>query len=239
MDFVDLHSHVLAALDDGARALAESLEMMSLLRKVGFSTVVATPHQRHNMFMPGREEIDRAHAELAAALPAGAAELLLAAENMWDEVFLERSLAGAQPGYTGGKAFLFELPVEVMPPRLEDRLFAIRRAPRRLLPVMAHPERYRALWDDAERVARLRTQAALVIDLGALDGAHGKSQCKAARAWVEQRLVHAAASDVHGPGDVRFAAAGIAWIRKRMGEGEVQRLLREGPRQILAGEIPD
>src|SRR5262249_8531404 len=79
--------------------------------------------------------------------------------------------------------FLFELPVQQMPPRVEERLFAIRRAPGRLLPVMAHPERYAALWDDQDRVARLRTQAALVIDLGALDGAHGRAQCKAARAW--------------------------------------------------------
>src|SRR5213075_2064021 len=128
--------------------------------------------QRHGMFMPSREAIDTAHAQLEAQLPPGSPGLLLAAENMWDEVFLERSLTSAQPGYTGGKAFLFELPVQQMPPRVEERLFAIRRAPGRLLPVMAHPERYSALWDDFDRVARLRTQAALVIDLGALDGAH-------------------------------------------------------------------
>lgn len=237
--FVDLHSHVLAALDDGAKTLRDGLEMMSLLGKVGFSHVVATPHQRDRMFLPTRQAIDEAHANLRAALPAGSPELLLGAENMWDEVFLERSLTAAQPSYTGAKAFLFELPTQQMPPRVEERLFAIRRAPGHLLPVMAHPERYVALWDDFDRVERLRSQAALVIDLGALDGAHGRSQCKAARAWVEEGLVHAAASDVHGPEDVRFAAAGIAWIRKRMGEAEVRRLLVDGPRRILDGEIPD
>ena len=237
--FIDLHSHVLPALDDGAKSLRDSLEMVSLLGKVGFSTVVATPHQRDRMFMPTRQAIDGAHAAVKAALPPGSPELLLGAENMWDEVFLERSLSSTQPSYTGAKAFLFELPTQQMPPRVEERLFAIRRAPGHLLPVMAHPERYQALWDDVDRVARLRAQAALVIDLGALDGAHGRSQCKAARAWVEEGLVHAAASDAHGPEDVRFAAAGIAWIRKRMGESEVRRLLCDGPRQILTGEIPD
>jgi protein-tyrosine phosphatase len=237
--FVDLHSHVLPALDDGSKSMTESLEMMSLLGKVGFDTVVATPHQRHGMFMPSRASIDGAHERLRSSLPPGSPTLLLGAENMWDEVFLERSLSSAQPGYTGGRAFLFELPVHTMPPRLEEKLFAIHRAPGNLLPVMAHPERYEALWGDVDRVARLRTQAALVIDLGALDGAHGRAQCKAARAWVEEGLVHAAASDVHGPSDVRFAAAGIAWIRKRLGETEVQRLLSDGPRRILNGEIPD
>jgi len=238
VQFIDLHSHVLPALDDGARTLVQSLEMLSLLGKVGFGTVVATPHQRHRMFMPSREAIDGAYAQVRAALPAGSVDLLLAAENMWDEVFLERSLQSSQPSYTGGKAFLFELPVSAMPPRVEDRLFAIRRAPAALLPVMAHPERYPALQEDPDRVARLREQAALVVDLGALDGAHGKAPCKAARAWVEDGLVHAAASDSHGPDDVRFAAAGIAWIRKRLGEDAVRRLLVDGPRQILDGELP-
>jgi protein-tyrosine phosphatase len=237
--FVDLHSHVLPGLDDGARALDESLAMIKLLGQAGFDTVVATPHQKHGSFVPSREAIDRAHAELQAALPAGSPSLLLAAENMWDELFLERSGSGAQPAYTGGRAFLFELPVHMMPPRVEERLFALRRGPGRMLPVMAHPERYPSLWDAPDRVAALRAQAALVIDLGALDGAHGTKQCKAARWMVENGMAHAAASDCHQPSDVRLAGAGLAWIKKRLGEAAVQRLLADGPRQILTGELPD
>jgi protein-tyrosine phosphatase len=169
-------------------------------------------------------------------------QLDLGAENMWDEVFLERSLTGAIPAYTGGRAFLFELPVQMMPPRVEERLFAIRRARGALLPVMAHPERYGGLRDDREgrdRLARMRGQAALVIDLGALEGAHGPRECKAARLLVEEGLAHAAATDCHTASDLKSAAAGIAWIRKRLGEPAVTRLLSDGPRQILNGELPE
>ena len=238
MGYVDLHSHVLPGLDDGSKNLGESLEMLGLLRRAGYEIVCATPHQRSGMFLPSREAIDAAHAEVQAALPAGSATLYLAAENMWDEVFLERSLTGQLPGYTGGRAFLFELPTTLMPPRVEDRLFAIRRGARALLPVMAHPERYPALWDDADRVERIREQAALVVDLGALEGAHGAKQCKAARWMVEQGYAHAAASDCHQPSDIRSALAGIAWIRKRLGAPAVERLLGDAPRQILNGELP-
>jgi protein-tyrosine phosphatase len=237
--FVDLHSHVLPALDDGAKRIAESLEMLHLLRLMGFDTVCATPHQRVGLFLPSREAIDGAHAEVAAALPTGSARLLLAAENMWDELFLERSTRGEVPSYTGGKAFLFELPVNLMPPKVEERLFAIRRGPGRPLPVMAHPERYPSLWDDARRVEALAQRAALVIDLAALDGAHGARQCKAARFLVEERLAHAAATDCHATDDVKQAGAGLAWIRKRLGEAAVSRLLDDGPRQILQGELPE
>jgi protein-tyrosine phosphatase len=204
MGFVDLHSHVLPAVDDGARELADGVEMVGLLGRLGFTLVHATPHQKVGSFVPSREQIDAAHARLTAALPPGAPEVALGAENMWDELFLERSLQRA-----GGP-----------------------------LPVMAHPERYAPLWDNKPRYERLGQRAALVVDLGALDGAHGAKQCKIARWLCAEGLAHAAASDVHSPADVKVAASGIAWIRKKLGEAAVVRLLDSGPRQILNGELP-
>src|SRR5688572_30742252 len=99
MGYVDLHSHVLPGLDDGARKLPDSLEMLALLGQVGFDVVHATPHQKVGSWVPSREAIEGAHAQVAAALPAGSVELRLGAENMWDELFLERSLSKAIPGY--------------------------------------------------------------------------------------------------------------------------------------------
>ncbi len=240
MGFVDLHCHVLPGIDDGAKRLEDSLEMLALLRGIGFETVHATPHQRVGFFVPTREAIDGAHAKVAAALPPASPLLHLGAENMWDELFLQRSTDGGIPGYRAdgaeARSFLFELPVQHLPPHLEDRLFALRRKGR--LPVMAHPERYAPLWDDLPRYEALAQQVALLIDVAALDGAHGRKQCTAARWLVENGLAHAGASDLHGPADARAVAAGIAWIRKRMGDARVARLLSDGPRQILNGELP-
>src|SRR5690349_4723757 len=133
MGFVDLHSHVLPAVDDGARAVEDGVEMVSLLGRLGFELVHATPHQRVGLFVPSREAIDAAYARLTASLPAGAPSVALGAENMWDELFLARSEARglAAWGYHGplgaGRAFLFELPVQILPPGIEERLFSVRR----------------------------------------------------------------------------------------------------------------
>jgi protein-tyrosine phosphatase len=238
MGFVDLHSHVLPALDDGSRELAESLEMLSLLGQLGFEIVCATPHQKQGSFVPSREAIDGAYDEVKAALAAAGVPvtLQLGAENFWDELFLERALTATQPAYTGGRAFLVEIDPRHGPPRLEETLFQIRL--RGLLPVLAHPERYSILWNASQRVEAVRRCAALVVDLGALDGAHGPRECDAARKLVKEGLAHAVASDVHAPSDTRAAGAGIAWIRKRVGEAAVHRLLDENPRRILHGELP-
>jgi protein-tyrosine phosphatase len=239
MGFADLHSHVLPALDDGAPALDDSMALLSQLAALGFDTVCATPHQRLGFFVPTRDEIDRAHAEVRAALEAARIpiQLQLGAENFWDPLFLERALSSAQPTYTGGRAFLVELDVRAAPPRLEETLFQIRLGG--LLPVLAHPERYASFWDARERVEALRRTAALVVDLGALDGAHGHRQAEAARALVKEGLAHAVASDVHSLSDARSAAAGIAWIKKRLGLAALTRLLDDNPRRILHGELPD
>ncbi|HJZ83573.1 MAG TPA: CpsB/CapC family capsule biosynthesis tyrosine phosphatase [Polyangia bacterium] len=232
--FVDLHSHVLPGIDDGARDLEQSGHMLRLLAAVGFSEVCATPHQKAVQFLPSAAQIEAAY---AAARTLGGPNLLLGAENFWDDVFFERAQRRAIPSYTGGKAFLVEIPPQLVPPRFEDSLFAERA--RGLLPVLAHPERYAELCADLDRMAQVGKTAALVVDLGALDGAHGWRESRAARKLVSEGLAHAVASDVHAPDDVQRAAAGIAWLRRKLGEAAVRRLLEDHPRRILQGELPE
>ena len=236
MGFVDLHSHVLHGLDDGSPDLATTLSMLEGLAAIGFSEVCATPHQKAGQFLPDLADISRTYDAVHAAA-AGRIRMHLAAENMWDDVFFERSQRGAIPSYDGGDAFLFELRPAELPLGLTEHLFKLRMAGK--LPVLAHPERYHALWDDDDLVDRLRREVAFVVDLGAVAGYHGKKEGKVARRFVEEGIAHAAASDAHTREDVARAAEAIAWIRKRCGDAAVTRLLDDGPRQILLADLPE
>jgi protein-tyrosine phosphatase len=239
MGFVDLHAHVLPALDDGVRSVAESVEVVTMLGRIGFEVICCTPHQKVGAWVPSAESISKAHAETVAALAEAAiqVELRLGAENFWDELFLGRCRDGGLPAYSGERAFLVEVAPVALPPRLEEQLFLLRTRGR--LPVLAHPERYHGLCRQPERVAAVGRTAALVVDLGALDGAHGPRAAESAQRLVGDGLAHACASDAHDADDVRAAAAGLAWLRKRMGDAAVHRLLDENPRRILQGELPD
>ena len=124
--------------------------LIAALGKLGFATICATPHQRADLYLPARAAIDTAYEHVLGALPAGSPVLHLGAENFWDEVLAGRLPQGKQPTYTGGKAFLFEIPVAQWPPRIIETLFDVRM--RGTLPVMAHPERYSALWNEHERI---------------------------------------------------------------------------------------
>jgi protein-tyrosine phosphatase len=239
MGFVDLHAHVLPALDDGVKSVAEAVEVIAMLGRLGFDVIYCTPHQKVGSWVPSAEAIAGAHAEVTAALGAGrvAVELRLGAENFWDELFVERCAQGGLPAYTGERAFLVELSPVNPPVKLEEQLFRLRT--RGALPVLAHPERYHGLCRHKERVEAIGRTAALLVDVAALAGAHGPVAAEAARWLVDDGLAHACASDVHSADDARAAAAGLAWLRKRVGDGGVRRLLEENPRRILQGELPD
>ncbi|MEO5768734.1 MAG: CpsB/CapC family capsule biosynthesis tyrosine phosphatase [Polyangia bacterium] len=235
--YVDLHAHYLFAVDDGADDLAVAQQMVNCVIDLGFSELYATPHQRSGLFLPSRPDIDAARASLNEVLRVqGSAPLGLGFENFWDDVLLQRIGERAIPSYDDGPAFLFEVTPQLMPSGIEDTLFALRIQGK--LPVMAHPERYLAVQNHLQRAEALGRSAALVVDLGALDGAHGRAEMRTARQLLQEGLVHAAATDIHRADDARSIGAGIAWIRKHLGERALQTLLAENPRQILEGELP-
>lgn len=237
MGFVDLHSHVLYGLDDGSPDAVTSAAMLDGLAALGVTEQCATPHQKAGQYLPSAALIEARFAALESARKPCHPALRLGAENMWDDVFVQRLAANEIPRYRGTTAFLVEIPSPLMPPRMIDQLFKLRVGG--LLPVLAHPERYHALWDDDELARSLRSVCAFVVDLGAVGGFHGKREAKAARHLLEIGLACGVATDAHQVGDLQQAAIGLAWIDKKLGHASVVRLFDHAPRAILAGELPD
>jgi protein-tyrosine phosphatase len=239
--FVDLHCHVLPGVDDGPAELPAAVELVRSLATLGFEELHPTPHQRLGLFVPERELVLSAAASLRSGLAeAGCGSTIRepAAENMWDDLFLSRLTMGGEglSTYAGGRAYLLELPVEATPPGLGRVLFESRMAGR--LPVLAHVERYPDLCGKLARLEEVSRTAAILFNLSSLAGRGSFFRRRLLRRLIEAGLVHAAASDAHGPDDVVYCEAGVEWLRSKLGEGTVHRLLVENPRIILAGELP-
>ena len=237
MGYVDLHSHVLYGLDDGATDQAAALAMLDGLAALGVTEQCVTPHQKAAQYLPDWDRIEATLAQLEAVCQPHHPTLRLGAESMWDDVFHQRIADNEIPHYRGTPAFLVEIPPPLMPPAMLDQLFKLRMAGK--LPVLAHPERYHALWDNDELARSLRRVCAFVIDLGAIAGFHGKRESKAARHLLELGLATAVATDAHQLGDLQQAAEGLRWIDKKLGHATTVRLFDHAPRAILAGDLPD
>lgn len=239
MDYVDLHSHILPGLDDGSPDMKTSMAMIDGLVNLGFSTICATPHQKTSQYLPSLAAIREAHAQVLKEVEGRdwGLKIPLAAENMWDSTLYERMESGEIPGYDDSDVFLMEFIPNQLPVGLFNRIFDLRCKGK--LPVVAHPERYSPLWKDPESLEKLAADCAMVVDLGALAGHHGRKQAKYARKMVLDGTAHAAASDAHCVDDIRSAFEGIAWIRKKAGDDAAKRLLATNPAMILEGKHPD
>jgi protein-tyrosine phosphatase len=238
--YIDLHSHWVAGVDDGASTVDDSRALLHALRGVGFDTVVATPHMRTGMFDNTRAGLERAYAETVAALGDDdkLPELSLSSEHHLDDVVFQRLIDGEGLPYRGGKAALIEFPDERFPVKHRERLFDLRR--RQIRPVIAHPERYRPVWKDiASLDPLLDGGAVLLLDVAALVGKYGRRPQQCAHSLLEEGYYYAACSDAHRAADADSAAKGIDRLIALAGKEEADFLLRDGPRNILQGTVDD
>jgi protein-tyrosine phosphatase len=236
--FVDLHCHYIPAVDDGVRTLEEGVALCQELARVGYGTVTATPHIRSGMFenrkpdLVSRFERFVAESRGASDMP----ELLLSAEHFCDDVFWQLFEGNEALPYPGGKAALIEFPPEHLPLGIDTRVF--RMQVRGVRPVIAHPERYPALFASSAQLARLvELGAVAMLDLMSLTGKYGRTPRRTAERMLEEDLFYAACSDCHRPADVALVAQAIERLRELRGDFYAERMLGLHPRNILQGAV--
>lgn len=241
---IDLHSHWVVGIDDGARTPDESRAILVGLHHAGFSTVMATPHTRPGMFENDADGLRVAYARTLESLgdPAGLPEVGLASEHFFDELVFTRMRAGQvlpYPPLRGRTAkkirpILVEFSQNAFPGSIQTRFFDLRRVG--LSPVVAHPERYQPVWDDDRCLDPLiDAGASLLLDVCALTGKYGRASQKAAEKLVDEGAYEAACSDAHRPEDAEATARAIERLAEMAGQEEVTRLFVTGPTKILEG----
>jgi len=233
--YIDLHLHLLPGLDDGPTELSESVAMVRGLAGLGYRKLVATPHRAAGQFEATDAEAEAALARVRAELDEdGAPELGLAREYYFDRLLLEdlmeRRVRTLAPG---GRTFLFEFPMDHVPPNARDVIFRARSGGYR--PVLAHPERCSGL---AGKVDLLRTLSdegvALLVNLGSLVKLYGRRERKAGRQIIDLGLAAGLATDSHtAAGGVAVAADGLVEVERRWGEEALHELLVTGPTRLL------
>jgi protein-tyrosine phosphatase len=238
MAFVDLHSHLLWALDDGCQSPEETLAAARLLVGLGWREAAPTPHA-HPLF-PSRDPAVCAArlAEAQALLDLEGIPLRLhtGAENALDADYLQRLGVEARRGLGAtGRWALVELPFRANVPGMPDMLFHLAR--RSLRPLIAHPERCLEFDRAGSAAEAVRLGAALQLNLGALVGIYGRHVRKQAEAFLAEGLYAVAATDLHHPeGAEEWLPEAIDALERLAGKAAVERLCAANPRRILAGE---
>lgn len=231
---IDIHIHVLPAIDDGVRSLAESVELARQAVAAGVTAVVATPHVRSDYpTTPARME--DAVAEVNDVLRSEGIALEVIHGGELDAAWVARLSADDLRRFSfaqAGRYALLEFPYEGWPSALDAGIATLQR--NGITPVLAHPERNPEVQRHPELLERAVQSGALVqVTAGSLDGLFGRSAQLSAHRLLERGLVHVLASDAHGVGLRGASIAGAAGGLHD--EGLVRYLTVDTPAAMLEG----
>lgn len=196
-DYVDIHSHLLPGIDDGAKNFDNSLSLLQSLQEIGFSQFITTPHIIKNVWDNTTEIIERTKTETLNSLEKQGftAPLNAAAEYLMDDSFVK--LFKSEPLLTlKDKYVLVEMSYMNAPIQLYDILFELQVAGYK--PILAHPERYLFFHNSFDQYKKLK-KAGCVLQLNLLStvGYYGKNVAECAQKLLNAGLIDFVGSDVH------------------------------------------
>ncbi len=234
--FIDLHTHILAGMDDGAKDLLESIHMAEIAMNDGINIVAATPHVRTQVFENRKEDILIKVAALNKELKKNLVDVTVlpgAEYRLEYDLFQQLENGEILTINDTGKYLLVELPPNLIPPRTEDMIYEIQI--RGITPIIAHPERN-------DYFARNTGALQSYVDRGVLTqitstsvtGLFGSKAQKAAWKFMENGMVHILASDGHSHKN-RSPVLSKAWmqIQNRWGPEYANLLAYENPLAII------
>ncbi len=234
---IDIHSHILPALDDGAANLSEALSMARLAADDGIKCMACTPH-----IVPGLYDhndaprIRSAMAVLQTVIVEMGIDLhLVIGADVHIAPDLPTTLGtDRMPTLNGTRYFLFEPTHHVLPPRLED--LAKRVIEAGFVPIVTHPERLSWIEHHYDTIERLNALGCLMqITAGSVTGSFGRLARRHAERMLEEGRVDIVASDAHNTaGRPPLLSRARDAVEKRLGADEAEAMVDGRPAGILS-----
>lgn len=200
---VDIHSHLVPAIDDGIQSVEEGLEILREMEALGYRKVITTPHTMPGSFdntpetiLGGLEKIKKAAKEEGLNITMEAAT-----EYYLDETFMQRLENKEKLMTFGDQYVLFETGFINEPPFMKEATFLMNINGYK--PVYAHPERYPYLAQNDKLLEEMiDRQVVFQLNLASLAGAYGKPVQKFAEKLVDMGVVKLVGTDCHNMGHI-------------------------------------
>lgn len=209
--FTDWHSHMLPGVDDGCRAMDESISLLKMYEEAGVRSVYVTPHIMQDI--PNQTADLKVLFERIRRKSSGMVHLSLASENMLDFLFGQRMLERDFLMLSGSR-ILVEAPLYNKPEDFDKYLEDIRNAG--MVPVLAHPERYVFLNEKQYREL-YKSGVRFQVNLPSLAGIYGAEVKERAEMIAGGGMADYYGTDVHGTEEfreLRGSYIGRRWAEK-------------------------
>jgi len=236
---IDLHSHLLPCIDDGASSLAESLELARMAAADGISHITLTPHIHAGRYENDISTITPAFSSFRKAVEAENIPLTLAIAG---EVRISDELLMLVPQkkvpflgeWQGKKVLLLELPHSHIPPGTEKLVKWL--LAQNIMPMIAHPERNKDILRNLDLITPFVEMGCLFqVTAMSMSGDFGKESERRSIQLLEKGWITILATDAH---NMKYRppvlSKGYEAAKRIVGEATAKALVLDTPR-LIAG----
>lgn len=232
---IDIHTHILPNIDDGATNIEETFNLLKEAKKVGFEAVVLTSHYRKGYYetdTPEREVWVNAIYENLKAKNIDI-NLYLGNEIYLSDEMIKYMEDGKASTINDTSYVLFEMPLYEEPENLYEMVNHMQQY--KIVPILAHPERYEFIQNDPDLIYDLIEKGVLMqADYGSIIGQYGEKTKIMVRKLFENNMIHMLGSNVHRQETVypRISQC-IKKIKEIVGEEMLEKLTTTNPKLVL------
>ncbi|HLR81262.1 MAG TPA: CpsB/CapC family capsule biosynthesis tyrosine phosphatase [Bacillota bacterium] len=234
---IDIHSHILPGVDDGAQTISDSLEMAQAAVDDGIHTIIATPHHKNGRYENTKKQIQKNVFLLNDLLVQHNIPLTVLAgqETRLNGEFIDEMTNGEVLPLNDTKYVFVEFPTGQIPQYAKPMLFDIQMAGYQ--PIIVHPERNRTFMKHPNKLyGFVRNGALAQLTAASLVGKFGKNVQKLSMQFLEAHLIHFIATDAHNTTTRGFCLQeAYQKVTKEYGEKR-SHILMENSQLLMDGE---
>ncbi|MBR3161935.1 MAG: capsular biosynthesis protein [Bacilli bacterium] len=195
---IDIHTHILPGIDDGAKTIEESLNILKKAHNYGITDIVLTPHFIVNSkFNTNNKDKYKLLNILKEELVSNNINVNLYLGN---EVYIDTGISNLLntdiSTINGSRYLLIELPMNRKSTIIDDVLYELSK--KDIIPIIAHPERYTAYYNDYEFFQDLLDKGCLLQgNIGSLYNKYGLKAKRMIKGLLKKRMISFMGSDIH------------------------------------------
>jgi protein-tyrosine phosphatase len=236
---IDIHTHILPGVDDGAKDFAEVKKIAKSCLKQRVNCLVATPHYMEGKYEINPSELKSKYKNLESRLHQAGINLKILIGN---EVYLREGIINKIKenrvlSLNHSRYMLVEFPIYKLDMKTESRLYQIKEIGYQ--PIIAHPERYKFVQRDPNLVSQWNKEGiAVQINGASLLGDFGQEEKETADFLLENNLVQLIASDLHSYNlKGQSLQQALLYLSSKVSKQQIARLVRNAKAVILNQEL--
>ena len=230
---IDIHSHLLYGVDDGARFIEVSQEMLDDAANQGITDIILTPHYREGMFPYRRENIGPYFDTIKGYAAQRGIRLYLGCEYHANSEMIENIQTGRVETLAGTDYVLTEFSYSSAYGKVRNAIEEL--LSNGYIPVIAHAERYEVFEKDVELLDQFREMGVLVqLNANSILGIDGRAIKRICRKILKKGLADIVASDSHDMSERRINMKEcMKYVSGKYGEDTAQMLFEYNPGKII------